>query len=305
MGSTVLVANIAQNRLLENSPSSLAQAEAELKPLEIFAPDLTTGEANHTFVEAATFADDVKYHGGAWQSDFHFEQNPFQLKNDTNEWNYSHKTRNSTYGSANLIQWLSLRDDGDEYKESYIYNYIMNLYNQDEQVARSYALRLLIHYVGDIHQPFHNEMFYSAEFPDGDKGGNLVPLKSHYGVDELHALWDQIMYTQRSPMIERPINDTYWPTFASETTTITKDGQPGVQDAHEYENINVFLWSDESYQIAITKYEGITPDAAVPQWYLDENLQVCWDRITLGGYRLAYLMEYIYPATGTEELFLQ
>ena len=50
---------------------------------------------------------------------------------------------------------------------------------------------------------------------------------------------------------------------------------------------------------------GITPDAAVPQWYLDENLQVCWDRITLGGYRLAYLIEYIYPATAHEALFLQ
>jgi hypothetical protein len=50
---------------------------------------------------------------------------------------------------------------------------------------------------------------------------------------------------------------------------------------------------------------GITPNEAVPQWYLDENLQVCWDRITLGGYRLAYLIEYIYPATSQEALFLQ
>lgn len=78
-----------------------------------------------------------------------------------------------------------------------------------------------------------------------------------------------------------------------------------MKEPHEYENINVFLWSDESYQIAITKYAGITPDAAVPQWYLDENLQVCWDRITLGGYRLAHLIEYIYPATAHETLFLQ
>jgi hypothetical protein len=210
--------------LLENSPTSLEQAEAELKFLEVYDPTLTEGEANHPFVEAATFADDIKYHGGAWQSDFHFEDNPFQLKNDTNVWNYEQQKHNVTYGSANIIQWLSLRDDGEEYKDSYVYQYIMNLYNQDEQLARSYALRLLIHYIGDIHQPLHNENFYSADYPDGDKGGNLIPLKYHYGVDELHALWDQIMYTQRSPMIERPINDTYWPTFQADTTTMSKNG---------------------------------------------------------------------------------
>jgi hypothetical protein len=63
------------------------------------------------------------------------------------------------------------------------------------------------------------------------------------------------------------------------------------------------MWSDQSYEIAITKYDGIIPDDVVPQWYLDENLQVCWDRITLGGYRLANLMEYIYPSRSLE--FLQ
>jgi len=82
------------------------------------------------------------------------------------------------------------------------------------------------------------------------------------------------------------------------------NGQAAVKDVNEYDNINVFLWSSESYQIAITKYDGITPDAVVPQWYLDENLQVCWDRITLGGYRLAHLMEYIYPERSSDA-FLQ
>jgi len=169
-------------------------------------------------------------------------------------------------------------------------------------LAKSYALRLLIHYIGDMHQPFHNEDFYNETYPDGDKGGNLIPLKYHYTVDELHALWDKLMYSQRTS-IARPINDTYWPTFQADTIEMTANGQAGVKDSNEYENINIFLWSEESYQIAITKYEGITPDAVVPQWYLDENLQVCWDRITLGGYRLAHLMQYMFPARNTS--FLQ
>ena len=34
------------------------------------------------------------------------------------------------------------------------------------------------------------------------------------------------------------------------------DGQPGVNDPSEYNNINIFQWSEESYEIAITKYDG-------------------------------------------------
>ncbi len=44
-------------------------------------------------------------------------------------------------------------------------------------------------------------------------------------------------------------------------------------------------------------------DVALPQWYIDENIIVCNQRITLGGYRLAYLTEYIYSESA--DLFLQ
>jgi hypothetical protein len=34
--------------------------------LAAYNASLTVGELDHPFVEAATFADDIKYHGGAW-----------------------------------------------------------------------------------------------------------------------------------------------------------------------------------------------------------------------------------------------
>lgn len=77
---------------------------------------------------------------------------------------------------------------------------------------------------------------------------------------------------------------------------MANNGQEAVKDPSDYENIDVLEWSDESYKIAITKYDGIEAGQPVPQSYQDENLQVCWDRITLGGYRLAHLIEYMYPA---------
>ena len=67
-----LVANIAQNLLEDYDQSALDGANAMLQYLRDSDADLTSHEDMHNFVECATFADDIKYHGGAWQSDYHF-----------------------------------------------------------------------------------------------------------------------------------------------------------------------------------------------------------------------------------------
>jgi len=64
----------------------------------------------------------------------------------------------------------------------------------DEERGKSYALRLLIHYMGDIHQPMHALSRVNKEFPAGDRGGNSFPLKTHYSAKELHAVWDSVIY---------------------------------------------------------------------------------------------------------------
>lgn len=45
-------------------------------------------------------------------------------------------------------------------------------------------------------------------------------------------------------------------------------------------------------------------NVALPKWYLDANLKVCHERVTLGGYRLSYLIEYMFP-TRMSDSFLQ
>ncbi len=98
---------------------------------------------------------------------------------------------NLTYGIESIVQWLSIIDDGDDYLDSFAYEYIQNqLFPGNEAAAKSYALRLLIHYIGDIHQPFHTETQYSTEFPEGDKGGNLFRLPNQDYSPQLHAVWD-------------------------------------------------------------------------------------------------------------------
>ena len=54
------------------------------------------------------------------------------------------------------------------------------------------ALKWIVHFVGDIHQPLHCETDLSKfPPPEGDRGGNKVTLsfrdRTH---DNLHSVWD-------------------------------------------------------------------------------------------------------------------
>ena len=60
------VANIAQDLLTQNNPTVLASAVQELVALQEYDPDLVYRENMYPFIECSTFADDIKYHGGAW-----------------------------------------------------------------------------------------------------------------------------------------------------------------------------------------------------------------------------------------------
>lgn len=52
------------------------------------------------------------------------------------------------------------------------------------------SLRILIHLVGDVHQPLHTATRISKKFPNGDKGGNLFPLARNPFGRNLHQYWD-------------------------------------------------------------------------------------------------------------------
>jgi len=50
-------------------------------------------------------------------------------------------------------------------------------------------------------------------------------------------------------------------------------------------------------------FAGVTEDVVVPQAYLDKNIPIANERITVGGYRLYYTINYIFgdSSTVTEE----
>jgi hypothetical protein len=61
-----------------------------------------------------------------------------------------------------------------------------------DPVRRGVALAWLFHLVGDIHQPLHAIQLFSREYPNGDRGGiEMCVRTSLNGAPiELHRLWD-------------------------------------------------------------------------------------------------------------------
>ncbi len=69
----ILVARIAYEKLNSHNSTVLTQANNLLKWL----PHPSDKENLYPFVECATLADDIKYTGGGWQSDWHFVDLPW------------------------------------------------------------------------------------------------------------------------------------------------------------------------------------------------------------------------------------
>lgn len=160
-------------------------------------------------------------------------------------------------------------------------------------MAKSYALRLLIHYLGDLHQPFHTTARFSDAYPDGDKGANLFPIPYHYEADEMHAVWDKGVYELRNN-IPRPISDKDWTKLEGWVNSFMSKYKYSLTDKKTIANRDIDGWSLEMFARAKTMYKGATENEPLPQAYIDESVPKVEDDITLGGYRLAYLITYIF-----------
>ena len=129
-----------------------------------------------------------------WQSNWHFVNEPYLDQGGTLDDFPDFKPPSARiYDALNdLTKFLK----GDDIKDSvYIKTIEDHFPNEDDQ--KSFALRLVIHYTGDIHQPLHNTALVDHNYPSGDEGGNLenIPDKeTPTGVNELHALWDSVIY---------------------------------------------------------------------------------------------------------------
>jgi hypothetical protein len=186
------VATQAQTLLEAENQAVLNAALAELAPLKKYYPDITTDEGSHPFSECATFADNIKAEGYDWQSGWHFIDQPYLMQGGTlADFNFEMDTEDIKDCLSNLYEWLA--GIGSEYENSTYYQQINAAFPYPAD-ARSFALRLIIHYVGDLHQPLHATSLVDYDYPSGDNGGNREYLPNICGAYNLHAAWDSLAY---------------------------------------------------------------------------------------------------------------
>jgi hypothetical protein len=153
---------------------------------------------------------------------------------------------------------------------------------------RGFALRNLIHLVGDIHQPLHCVARYSKETPLGDAGGNLFHIKNFHGVSNLHSLWDSGAGLFNNDMI-RPLsneNISYIDHWAEKI--IAQVNTSEVVDVS-----NITAWALESIELSKKYVYNLQYNSYPSDEYIQAAQEVIMHQIGVGGYRLAQLLRHI------------
>ena len=148
----------------------------------------------------------------------------------------------------------------------------LKISNLDERKKLMY-LRLLIHIVGDVHQPLHVAK-------EEDRGGNKIKVLWFNQPANLHSIWDdkliegqQLSYTEYSNAIDH--------TTPMQVKMLQE--QP------------MWLWFYHSNQIATSIYEEIKqPDQKLSYRYNYDHIATVNNQLLEGGVHLAGLLNQIF-----------
>uniref|UniRef100_A0A7S3CJC2 Uncharacterized protein n=1 Tax=Strombidium rassoulzadegani TaxID=1082188 RepID=A0A7S3CJC2_9SPIT len=151
--------------------------------------------------------------------------------------------------------------------------------------------------MGDIHQPLHTTSRYTAEHPTGDKGGNSFPLKYHYKANELHAVWDNVVYLYHvNP--KRPFTESSWGDFGAIATDLNERVKISSTEAH---TVDFAQMEKESHAISLHVYDGLKEGGTVSQSYIDKYQPIAVKRVVLAAHRIVYLIEQLFGSSKTSQ----
>lgn len=269
-GGHMMVASIAFKRL---NPRAKAQAMALLaRPIN----PANVSARSKDFVNAAHWPDDLRQF-----PDFdsfkalHFIDQPFSIDG----------TVLPSLPTPNIV--TALQDNVNILKTS------------TDQNAQAQALRFIIHFVGDIHQPLHCATRVDSSHPEGDRGGNLVSIKipgkdGKLKTSNLHSFWDGGIgsFPPTGPNFRPPPLSQIGP-----ATAIAMAGNPDTDpDLKLDDPFNFNAWADESFALAQdVSYKGMNNGVKPSAAYNKKALKVARKRVAWGGYRLAALLNAIWP----------
>jgi hypothetical protein len=197
------------------------------------------------------------------------EIRPYQQYAYTAPWHYVNLPEGLNY--ADFSAQLKSMEKPNIYKA--LLNCISDLKNpaktKDEQV---FALKFLVHLVGDLHQPMHTGH-------SEDSGGNGIKIKLMRKESNLHSLWDSglIDYAGLSYL-----------ELAKHCDVFPKG------DLDSWQKDEIAKWAFESYQISKQLYDEAAQNPEFDYTYYPAHADLVKKRIAQAGVRLATLLNEIY-----------
>ena len=148
---------------------------------------------------------------------------------------------------------------------------------------RVVALRVLLHVVGDLHQPLHAINRFSSRYPKGDRGGNLVRLAKNKVAKNLHAYWDR-----GAGLLLKPVQGE---TLMVLVKRIEATTPPCVLSEQSQDPMR---WAEGSYKMARTEvYPAWQHTRAVSQRQRRADYPRVNAQLALAGCRLAAVLNEI------------
>jgi hypothetical protein len=158
--------------------------------------------------------------------------------------------------------------------------------------AKKEALKFLVHFVGDVHQPLH-----CAE--DNDRGGNEKWFRfygskhneNHYTWVNLHSFWDNLLEAHAK---ENP---------RKLATELEKNITP--DDESSWQSDDPKAWAYESFRVARDNIYSELPSGPLLEknrwgrdlpedYYTDSMRRIVDERLEKAGVRLAYVLNQIF-----------
>ena len=164
-----------------------------------------------------------------------------------------------------------------------------------EDARKAVALCWLTHLVADVHQPLHATTLYSAQFPDGDKGGNSFIVSLRRQNQNLHAVWDEMLGIQTSPTMINYLAAAIRsdPNLRREAMPQAVKGDPQAWKAESHDLGKAVAYRNGTLLGASSddvRRDPATPVPALPDGYVRDAEPVALRRAALAGYRLADLL---------------
>ena len=137
---------------------------------------------------------------------------------------------------------------------------------------RVFHLKMLVHLVGDLHQPMHASR-------SEDKGGNDIQVQWFGEGSNLHRVWDKNLI------------ESYGMTYtelATELTDVDRKKRKKIQEGTIYD------WVDESHEICAELYESVEIGDKLGYRYSYDYNDLLFQQLQKGGLRLAKVLNDVF-----------